>query len=374
MVGNCQQVLIIIAVILLVYVINIVTENCKLKMMINKESMVPSYCTPEYVKKASLIPKKSSAFPNECFEDDDKRENFTNTLKDTYLFNPIHTDRIREETSDHTLNINHIVKGPNNVDMLKKNEKTLNQLLYPTKLSFQDDKQLTYVENPSFESYWKEFGNKTDQVSENFCAYPGNVRGDSSKCKMSIENLENQHVRTYEHYTNRLKEPVNFNTYGPLFQNAGITNNDLLPKGYGSLHHNYLDRFKYLPSTYGDEEEDKLLQYSFKTEPFTNKRKNNYTEFLKENFVDNKVKNNHKQFVNYLKEKNVNGNKAKEYSIMSGDSNMCGSVLARDCFSNFGVCGSSSFDSKITSSDAYIKHKTFCQNLCKPVEECKYLP
>jgi len=190
---------------------------------------------------------------------------------------------------------------------------------------------------------------------------------------MSIENLENQNVRTYEHYTGRLKEQVNFNTYKPLMSHAGITDADLLPRNYGLLNHQLLDRFKNMPPL-SEMDPQYEMPYDYKKEPFSNYKKKDYDDFLKENFVDNKVKQNHKDFVKHLKEKNINGNKAKELSVMSGDSNLCGSVLAQDCYSNLGTCGGASFGKGISSGDAYIQHKKFCYDYCLPVQECGNTP
>lgn len=65
---------------------------------------------------------------------------------------------------------------------------------------------------------------------------------------------------------------------------------------------------------------------------------------------------------------------ASNYSDFSGDVSVCGSVLARDCFSNLGSCGSSSYGQGIVSGDAYLKHKYFCSSYCDPVADCQYLP
>lgn len=360
---NCQHILILISLIILFCSIshNNVIHKCRRVY----ETLVPSYCTPEYIRNAKLLPSGAAGSADECKED------FSNTLKDVYGFNDI-TNRLPEITSNYSLSL------PKNFSLGKNMAKlpsdgSLNQLLYPHKQPFQYRNKPVLIENPDFEQYWKEFGPKQDQVSENFCVQPLNVRSDSKKCKMSIENLENQFVPTTQHYTNRLKEPVNFNTYKPLANHAGITDNDLLPRNYGVLHHQYLDRFKYMPPL-SEMDPQYDVPYEFKKETFINPKKGNYTEFLRENFVDGKVKKNHKDFVKHLKEKNINGNKAKEHSIMSGDSNLCGSVLARDCFSNLGSCGGSSYGTGISSGEAYLQHKKWCENYCAPVKDCKDTP
>jgi hypothetical protein len=370
--NTCQHVLILIAIIVLLFVSN---KNSYAKCRQLYEGLVPSYCKDYLENKKknkqgglSLIPSGASfgaSLEDEC------QENFNNTLKDVYAFNNI-TNRLRDSTSDKELPLpRNASLGQNMANLPSDN--SLNQLLYQDKQSFQQEKKEVLIENPGFSQYWNEFGPKNEQVSENFCVNPVNVRGDSDKCKMSIENLENQSVRTFEHYTNRLKEPVNFNTYKPLAYHAGVTDSDLIPRNYGVLHHQQLDRFKYMPPL-SDMDPQYDVPYEFKKETFAGPKKNNYDEFLRENFVDRKVKTNHKDFVKHLKEKNINGNKAKEHSVMSGDANICGSVLARDCFSNLGSCGGASFGNGISSGEAYLQHKSFCQNYCKPVEHCGNTP
>lgn len=360
--GTCQQVLILIALIVLLFVSQ---EKIVTKCKRMYEGLVPDYCTPEYIRNAKLIPGGAAGAADEC------KEEFSNTLKDVYGFNDI-THRIRESTSNNTLPLPKNASLGNNMAKLPS-DNSLNQLLYPDKQIFQQENKEVLVEHPDFAQYWKEFGPKNEQITENFCANPLNVRGDSEKCKMSIENLENQSVRTFEHYTNRLKEPVNFNTYKPLANHAGVTDNDLIPRNYGVLHHQYLDRFKYMPPL-SEMDPQYDVPYDFKKESFANQKKGNYNEFLRENFVDGKVKKNHKDFVKHLKEKNINGNKAKEHTVMSGDPNVCGSVLARDCYSNLGLCGGASYGTGISSGEAYLQHKKFCQDYCKPVSHCGETP
>ena len=353
---TCQQILIVISIIVLIISIN--RNECK--KIIDK--FVPSYCTPEYINAQKLIPKNSAGG-----FDDDCKEQFTNTLKDVYGFNEI-THRMRDTTSENTLSLPKLFSWGKNKPKLPSSD-TLNQLLYTDKQTFQLKNNENKIENPEFKQYWNEFGPKSNEVSENFCANPINVRGDSKKCKISIENLENQHVKTYEHYTNRLKESVNFNTYKPLANHAGITDTDLVPRNYGLLHHNYLDRFKYAaPLSDIDPQYD--MPYDFKKESFTNRNKNNYNDFLKEYYVDGKVKNNHNEFIKHLKEKNFNGNMAKQHSVMSSGTDICKSPLARDCFSTFGLCGDSSYNDSIATGSAYINHKQQCQERCDSVKHC----
>ena len=257
----CQQILILIVIIVLIFVGQKNTiYGCK-KVY---EGLIPSYCTPEYIKRARLIPGGSASSADEC------KEEFSNTLKDVYGYNDI-THRIRETTSDIKLQLPIKASLGDNMETLPS-DNLLNQLLYSDKQIFQEENKEILLENPDFGQYWKEFGPKSDQISENFCVNPLNVRGDSGKCKMSIENLENQSVRTFEHYTNRLKEPVNFNTYKPLANHAGITDSDLIPRNYGVLHHQYLDRFKYMPPL-SEMDPQYDVPYDFKKEPFNNRKK-----------------------------------------------------------------------------------------------------
>lgn len=331
--------------------------------------MFERYCTKDYSNSRKLLPfGHSGGIDDEC-----GKEGFTNTMKDIYGFHDI-THKLNENTSDKDIRLPEdlIINGV----PLPSDSGGFNQLLSKNKLPFQYSNRQSTIENPGFSKYWKEFGpkpSKQQQITENFCVNPLNVRSTSNECKMSIQNLENQSVKTYEHYTNRLKEPVNFNTYKPLAYHAGITDSDLLPKNYGVLHHQYLDRFKY-NSPLSDISPEYEMPYEFKKNTAYDLKKDNYNEFLKENFVDGKVKQNHREFVKQLKEKNINGNKAKEHSIMSGDSNLCGSVLARDCFSNLGTCGGSSYGKGISSGEAYIQHKKFCSDYCSPVAHCLDTP
>ena len=344
----CQQVIIMIIIMLAFYVT--IKQNMSKGCIFEKYDN-NSKCTKEM---KLLGPDR---WPEEC-----DKENFTNTVKDIYGFNNI-TNKIQDSSNEKRYELPEGTKlNDNDVKDLISGD--FNQLLYQGKGYPKYEK----VENPNFNNYWDEFGEKSEQLTENFCVNPPNVRGDSNKCKTSIENLENQSVRTFEHYTNRLKEPVNFNTYKVLANHAGITDNDLLPHNYGTLQGTYLDRFKHIPPL-SDMDPQYEIPYDYKKEGFKAK-KNNYNEYLRETFVDNKVKNNHKQFVEHLKAKNISGNKTKEHAVLSADSNICGSVLARDCFSNLGSCGGSSYGTGIGSGEAFIQHKAFCQNYCKPVEHC----
>tara|TARA_B110000263_G_C15300674_1_gene507811 strand:- start:590 stop:1747 length:1158 start_codon:yes stop_codon:yes gene_type:complete len=280
------------------------------------------------------------------------KENFTNTVKDIYGFNDI-TSKLPDLNSDMILKMPKGTKINEN-DIYDLIDGDYNQLLQPGR----GYKKINKIENPSFQKY----------QTENFCVNPPNVLASSDKCKTTIQDLENNNTKTYEHYTGRLKEPINFNTYKVLASHAGITDEDLLPKNYGLLSGQNLDRFKNV-SPLSDIDPQYDVPYEFKKEGFSTKKKN-YNEFLRENFVDNKVKKNHKQFIKHLKEKNISGNKAKEHMVFSGDSSICNSVLARDCFSNLGSCGGSSYGGGIKSGEAYIQHKSFCQNYCSPVEHC----
>ena len=64
---------------------------------------------------------------------------------------------------------------------------------------------------------------------------------------------------------------INFDTYKPLLNHAGITNENTLPPNFGSLHHQYLGRFKYAPPL-ADMEPQYDIPYEFEKRPTHNKQ------------------------------------------------------------------------------------------------------
>ena len=116
--GTCQQVLILIALIVLLFVSQ---EKIVTKCKRMYEGLVPDYCTPEYIRNAKLIPGGAAGAADEC------KEEFSNTLKDVYGFNDI-THRIRESTSNNTLPLPKNASLGNNMAKLPS-DNSLNQLL-----------------------------------------------------------------------------------------------------------------------------------------------------------------------------------------------------------------------------------------------------
>ena len=346
------------------YIYNI-TEQFNNKMFRSKK---PSYCDdPNYIKNRKLIHSGSSGAEDGC------QENFSNTIKDVYGFNTLNPSKLNEETTDYR-----IKKLPDDRRMKKYNiplpsDNSLNQLLSTDKQFFQELENHNYVENEEFKQYWSEFGltPSNTTITENFTARTPSSFKNKKNGKITIETLENQHVDNLGKYVKKVKEPINFDTYKPLFSHAGVIDENLLPPNFGTLHHQYLDRFKYAPPL-SDMEPHYDIPYEFKKE--TQNDKEGYSDFLRENFIDSKIKSNHKSFVKQLKEKNISCNKVKEKMVLSGDNNICGSPLARDCFSPLGTCGPYSYNKDRNSYDSYKQHHNFCKDYCKPVEMCRDYP
>lgn len=345
-------------------------ENFK-KNINGKNTGRPSYCDdPEYIRNRKLIHSGSAGAEDGC------REGFTNTVKDVYGFNDLHSTKLHEEASDYYLRLPNEERLKKNNVPLPADKTNLNQLLSNDKQFFQaqSNTKYDYVENDDFKQYWNEFGLKhpnDKKLTENFKVGVPISSKNKTNNKCTIEKMENHRVDTLDRYIKKIKEPINFDTYKPLFNHAGITDENILPPNFGSLHHQYLDRFKYAPPL-ADMEPQYDVPYEFKKE--TQASKDGYNDFLRESFIDKKIKDNHTKFVKQLKEKNISGNKAKEKMVLSGDSSICGTPLARDCFSNLGSCGSSSYNNRLYSSETYLNHKTFCTEYCKPVSHCVEYP